>query len=240
MQIFLKTWIRRPVSYQGTLQVSDQAGGAVTASTRAYISSADEFFDPRFNHDFTRLNDTRTYSRGGEKYERPYGWYRFGLKVLGKYEDNTWLGPDNRKHGLSAGGVAGVLPWDITTRHIIDEEEFFDPDYDYDFTDLKDTETERCTNAPVVGNITPSRQEQDGEEQTDRRLVVKAEPFGELAEADPSRRQTTEAGLFGQLATKAKPLWRPAAKIETLGRPVAKAGNPWKFTRAPPEAGPEK
>ncbi|KAI3370586.1 hypothetical protein L3Q82_007155 [Scortum barcoo] len=28
-----------------------------------------------------------------------------------------------------------------TYGHIIDEEEFFDPDYDYDFTDLKDTET---------------------------------------------------------------------------------------------------
>ncbi|KAI3370975.1 hypothetical protein L3Q82_023629, partial [Scortum barcoo] len=122
MQIFLKTWIRRPVSLQSTLQVSDLAGGAVTASTRAFIiSSADEFFDPRFDYDFTRLNDTRTYSRGGEKYERPYGWYRFGLKVLHKYEDNTWLGPDNRStasapgewpvsyHGTSKQGAEGII-----------------------------------------------------------------------------------------------------------------------------------
>ncbi|KAI3370585.1 hypothetical protein L3Q82_007154 [Scortum barcoo] len=62
-----------------------------------------------------------TYSRGGEKYERPYGWYRFGLKVLHKYEDNAWLGPDNRStasapgewpvsyHGTSKQGAEGII-----------------------------------------------------------------------------------------------------------------------------------
>ncbi|GBC04205.1 hypothetical protein RclHR1_05570006 [Rhizophagus clarus] len=36
--------------------------------------------------------------RGNFNYKRPYGWKRFALKVLDKYEDNTWLGVEGREN----------------------------------------------------------------------------------------------------------------------------------------------
>ncbi|XP_078024435.1 uncharacterized protein LOC144463574 [Epinephelus lanceolatus] len=65
-----------------------------------------EHLDPRFNYDFSKLKDTEKYYRGGELYERPCGWQRFALKVLDKYEDNTWLG--NRWRTTQS--VAGEWP----------------------------------------------------------------------------------------------------------------------------------
>ncbi|KAL7825754.1 hypothetical protein SRHO_G00334920 [Serrasalmus rhombeus] len=55
-------------------------------------------------------------SRGKESYTRPWGWYRFTLKVLDKYPDgNTWLGPDGWRsewpvsfHGTSIEGAKGI------------------------------------------------------------------------------------------------------------------------------------
>ncbi|XP_049429024.1 uncharacterized protein LOC125886760 [Epinephelus fuscoguttatus] len=65
-----------------------------------------EHLDPGFNYDFSKLKDTEKYYRGGELYERPCGWQRFALKVLDKYEDNTWLG--NRWRTTQS--VAGEWP----------------------------------------------------------------------------------------------------------------------------------
>ena len=46
-----------------------------------------------FNYDFTTVEDDgKTYKRGKFEYKRPYGWYRYALNVLGKYEDDIWLG----------------------------------------------------------------------------------------------------------------------------------------------------
>ncbi|KAL2088160.1 hypothetical protein ACEWY4_016988 [Coilia grayii] len=61
---------------------------------------ADDFFDPRFDYDFTYIRDTTTFMRGNEVYKRPCGWMRFALKVLNKYTDgNAWLGqPGYRTH----------------------------------------------------------------------------------------------------------------------------------------------
>ncbi|MGH0186149.1 UNVERIFIED_CONTAM: hypothetical protein FKN15_020396 [Acipenser sinensis] len=51
------------------------------------------FLDPCYDYDFTEIRDNAVFERGGETYTRPCGWYRFALKVLGKYEDgNGWLG----------------------------------------------------------------------------------------------------------------------------------------------------
>ncbi|XP_022620246.1 uncharacterized protein LOC111235950 [Seriola dumerili] len=81
----------------------------------------EEFFDPGFDYDFTHLTDTQTYWRGGEKYERPCGFKRFALKVLGKYDDDTWLGTSYRSteslegewpvsyHGTSEEGAKGII-----------------------------------------------------------------------------------------------------------------------------------
>lgn len=50
---------------------------------------------PSFDYDFSNVKDDGTrYMRGGFQYKRPYGWKRIAIKVVGKYGDNTWLGPD--------------------------------------------------------------------------------------------------------------------------------------------------
>lgn len=49
--------------------------------------------DRGFDYDFTGMKDDgKKYTRGGYPYYRPYGWRRYALKVLGRYEDDTWLG----------------------------------------------------------------------------------------------------------------------------------------------------
>ena len=54
----------------------------------------DSLMDPRYDYDFTNKRDDGTsYSRGGYLYQRPIGWKRCALKVLGQYEDDDWLGP---------------------------------------------------------------------------------------------------------------------------------------------------
>ena len=53
----------------------------------------DSLLDPAYDCDFSRKKDDGTaYFRGGRRYHRPYGWTRYALKVLGRYEDDTWLG----------------------------------------------------------------------------------------------------------------------------------------------------
>lgn len=91
------------------------------ATNTKHIIDEDEFFDPRFDYDFTNLRDTETYRRGGEVYERPSGWQRFALKILNKYEDNKWLGTRYRStssvpgewpvsyHGTSKQGADGII-----------------------------------------------------------------------------------------------------------------------------------
>ena len=60
------------------------------------------WIDPRFDYDFTKMIDDGTqYMRGGKIYQRPYGWKRISLKVIGKYEDDDWLGPQGIRKGSS-------------------------------------------------------------------------------------------------------------------------------------------
>ncbi len=48
----------------------------------------------KYDYDFTdKVDDGKTYIRGGYKYNRPYGWYRFALNIQ-KYGDTSWLGPN--------------------------------------------------------------------------------------------------------------------------------------------------
>ena len=58
------------------------------------IVSTDELA-PEFDYDFTYAKDDgEQYMRGGFEYKRPYGWMRFAVRVLGRYENDDWLGPD--------------------------------------------------------------------------------------------------------------------------------------------------
>ena len=46
--------------------------------------------DPKFDYDVTEITDDgERYERGGFPYERPYGWNRIAIKVLGKYSDDV-------------------------------------------------------------------------------------------------------------------------------------------------------
>lgn len=51
--------------------------------------------DPRYDFDFSNLQDDgKAYMRGGFVYRRPYGWQRLAIKVIGRYKDDSWLGPN--------------------------------------------------------------------------------------------------------------------------------------------------
>ena len=53
----------------------------------------DSLMDPKFDYDFTkRADDGKKYYRGGYEYHRPYGWKRYAIKVMGRFENDNWLG----------------------------------------------------------------------------------------------------------------------------------------------------
>lgn len=89
-------------------------------SRKELFVNIEEFLDPRFDCDYTNERD-HACTRGDEPYKRPCGWYRFGLKVLGKYPDgNAWLGTRGPRsysvvgewpvsyHGTSIEGATGI------------------------------------------------------------------------------------------------------------------------------------
>ncbi|RVE71048.1 hypothetical protein OJAV_G00070090 [Oryzias javanicus] len=98
-----------------------RGGYSVKPTGKNYIINEEEFFDSRFDYDFTTVKDSKTFWRGGELYERPCGWQRFALKVLDKYDGNKWLGNQHREtrsvprewpvsyHGTSKGGAEGII-----------------------------------------------------------------------------------------------------------------------------------
>ena len=70
-----------------------------------YVDPAE--LDPRFNFDFRNviLPDWNCF-RGNYNYpyQRPHGWYRIGLNVLGRYQDdNIWLGPNGLRNAPASG-----------------------------------------------------------------------------------------------------------------------------------------
>ena len=80
------------------LQVQDNSSITVTvrleASAPVPIVLKSNLLDPNFDYDFTdEIDDGTQYMRGGKLYKRPYGWMRIALNVIGKYDDDDWLGP---------------------------------------------------------------------------------------------------------------------------------------------------
>ena len=64
----------------------------------------DSLLDPQYDYDFTHLRDTGAkFYRGDREYHRPYGWKRFALKVLGRHEDDVWLGRAGSRCASSPG-----------------------------------------------------------------------------------------------------------------------------------------
>ena len=77
---------------------------------------SDDLLDTKYDYDFTNKTDIeKVYSRGGEIYNRPCGWKRMALKVLGKYENDSWLGSNDDEgvwpvayHGTNLDGLKGI------------------------------------------------------------------------------------------------------------------------------------
>ena len=56
---------------------------------------------------FIMPNKSNNFIRGNEKYFPPYGWIGIGLKVLGKYDDDSWI-IDNSKESKWSTAYQGV------------------------------------------------------------------------------------------------------------------------------------
>ncbi|CAG8657459.1 10428_t:CDS:2, partial [Dentiscutata heterogama] len=56
-----------------------------------------DHLDPIYDFNFTNVTDTASFFRGQIQYRRPLGWNRIALKVINKYENNTWLGGVSRQ-----------------------------------------------------------------------------------------------------------------------------------------------
>ena len=64
----------------------------------------DSLMDPKFDYDFTKqVDDGKKYYRGGYEYHRPYGWKRCAIKVLGRFENDKWLGEKGERFHSSEG-----------------------------------------------------------------------------------------------------------------------------------------
>ncbi|KAI4888483.1 hypothetical protein NFI96_000279 [Prochilodus magdalenae] len=95
----LTSWISR-LSLNLALSVLTETSGW----EKGLFVDLDEFLDPDYDYDFTDGSDSSECSRGGEPYTRPWGWYRFALKVKDKYPDgNAWLGTDGWRSHSSPG-----------------------------------------------------------------------------------------------------------------------------------------
>jgi len=72
-------------------------------------TSDPKMFDPNHNLDFTnKKDDGRVFMRGGQVYNRPYGWNKVALNVKDTYNDTDWLG--GTKGGQRMHEVEGEWP----------------------------------------------------------------------------------------------------------------------------------
>ncbi|XP_077052823.1 uncharacterized protein LOC143702668 [Siphateles boraxobius] len=105
-------------------QETPRSESASSSVRKELFVISDDFFDPKFDFDFTNMSKPNFDScmRGNEPYKRPYGWMRFALKVRDKYPDgNAWLGTEGWRscstpgewpvsyHGTDLQGAAGII-----------------------------------------------------------------------------------------------------------------------------------
>jgi hypothetical protein len=84
-----KEWEDNAIFWAAFKTAMTDAGHRVPRSLRA-----SDVFSFRNNEDFREANDNgQRLTRGGRPYELPFGWKRYAVNVLGKYDngDNTWL-----------------------------------------------------------------------------------------------------------------------------------------------------
>ena len=72
----------------GVSGVGALGSGNAAQVVQALIELPSNLLDSNYHKDFTDIVDRTAFNRGGTPYIRPCGWYRFALKVNGKYKDN--------------------------------------------------------------------------------------------------------------------------------------------------------
>lgn len=93
------------IQQYSTLSVQARILGSSPETTYLNLSKND--LDPGYDYDFThQVDDGTKFFRCGKEYKRPYGYYRYAVKVLGKYEDDKWLGSG----GIRSNSVDGEWP----------------------------------------------------------------------------------------------------------------------------------
>ncbi|XP_071806633.1 uncharacterized protein [Asterias amurensis] len=111
------------IKYQGIVSGCMIYGMKCTRGQKMGIFELDPAsMAPKFDYDFTNeKDDGETYKRGNFKYQRPYGWNRYAIKVVGEYEDDIWLGPNGIRtattpgewpvsyHGTATCNVRGIV-----------------------------------------------------------------------------------------------------------------------------------
>ena len=53
-------------------------------------------FAPQFNFTYPQAGNIENFTRGSRKFDRPLGWVKYAITVLGKYENDAWLGHTNQ------------------------------------------------------------------------------------------------------------------------------------------------
>ncbi|GET03122.1 hypothetical protein RCL_jg8308.t1 [Rhizophagus clarus] len=77
-----------------------------------------DLLDPHYDYDFTNVDDKGiSFMRGNFEYKRPCGWKRIALKVLDKYNDNNWLGVNNRQYTTSSVQNEWPVSYHGTAKH---------------------------------------------------------------------------------------------------------------------------
>ncbi|XP_071806997.1 uncharacterized protein [Asterias amurensis] len=93
------------IKYQGIVSGCMIFGMKCSRGQKMGIFKLDpESMAPEFDHDFTTAKDNgETFKRGNFEYQRPYGWKRYAIKVVGEYKDDTWLGQDGIRTATTPG-----------------------------------------------------------------------------------------------------------------------------------------
>ena len=72
--------------------------------------------DPEYDYDFTKIVDKEKFYKGGREYFRPCGWYKYALKVKGKYENDDWFSSSDKNkewaicyHGTDLKNVESII-----------------------------------------------------------------------------------------------------------------------------------
>jgi len=78
-------------------------------AAKPYCLDDKVMLDPSYDYTYPSRGETgEQYQRGGINFQRPYGYIKKALKVLGRYDSDTWLGVHGSTNRMSS--VSGEWP----------------------------------------------------------------------------------------------------------------------------------